>query len=130
MRDHDDRSRVLHQLFSMIVNILASPPLPIPFPIPATFTGDSVASSSSAPSQPPSQVSPIGFAGLFIAISLAMMLFGFAIVVIGFMLLPLVIALVMLFYVARVVSTLSYFASIVIFPSSKIVSGISGVREN
>ncbi|KAI3799282.1 hypothetical protein L1987_34575 [Smallanthus sonchifolius] len=119
MRDQDDGSRVLYQLFSMIVNILGSPPLPIPFPFPTTYTSATVASSSSAPSP---QVSPIGFAGLFIGISFAMMLFGTAIFVIGFMLMPLIIALVMLFYLARVVSNLSYLASIVIVPSSKIVT--------
>ncbi|KAI3793861.1 hypothetical protein L1987_36484 [Smallanthus sonchifolius] len=116
MRDQDDGSGVLYQLFSMIVNILGSPPLPIPFPFPTAAT---LASSSSAPSP---QVSPIGFAGLFIGISFAMMLFGTAIFVIGFMLMPLIIALVMLFYLARIVSNLSHLASIVIVPSSKIVT--------
>ncbi|KAK1410027.1 hypothetical protein QVD17_36559 [Tagetes erecta] len=127
MTDHDDGSRVLYQLFSMITNILGSPPLPIPFP--NRFTGITVGSSSSATPLRPPQVSPIGFAGLFIGISIAMMLFGSAVFVIGFMLMPLVVALVMLFYLARVVSSLSYLASVVIFPSCKIVTAYTPTLE-
>ncbi|KAJ0771775.1 hypothetical protein HanPI659440_Chr07g0272901 [Helianthus annuus] len=122
MSDQDDQSQALYQLFSMIVNILGSPPLPIPFPLPAAFSGGTaVASSSSAPSP---QVSPVGFAALFIWISMALMLFGSTIIVIGFMLMPLVIGLVMLFYLARLVSSLTYFVTGVLLSSRKIVSGL------
>ncbi|KAK9061654.1 hypothetical protein SSX86_018837 [Deinandra increscens subsp. villosa] len=123
MRDQDDGTRVLYQLSSMIINILGSPPLPIPFPSPAALYGATAASSSSVSPRRPPQPSPLGFAGLFIAISMAMMLFGSAIFVIGLMLMPLVTALVMLFYLARVVSTLSYLASALLFASGQIVSG-------
>ncbi|MFS7956403.1 hypothetical protein Hanom_Chr07g00654231 [Helianthus anomalus] len=121
MSDQDDQSQALYQLFSMIVNILGSPPLPIPFPLPAAFSGTAVASSSSAPSP---QVSPVGFAALFIWISMALMLFGSTIIVIGFMLMPLVIGLAMLFYLARLVSSLTYFVTGVLLSSRKIVSGL------
>ncbi|KAM0068367.1 hypothetical protein Hdeb2414_s0002g00072361 [Helianthus debilis subsp. tardiflorus] len=125
MSDQDDQSQALYQLFSMIVNILGSPPLPIPFPLPAAFSGGTaVASSSSAPSSQPPQVSPIGFAALFIWISMALMLFGSTIIVIGFMLMPLVIGLAMLFYLARLVSSLTYFVTGVLLSSKKIVSGL------
>ncbi|KAL4568445.1 hypothetical protein LXL04_024058 [Taraxacum kok-saghyz] len=48
MRDQvqDDRTRVLYQLCSMIINIVSSPPLPIPFA--TTFVGATVSSSSLA----------------------------------------------------------------------------------
>ncbi|KAI3520663.1 hypothetical protein L1887_10113 [Cichorium endivia] len=122
MRDQDDRTRVLYQIYSMIINILGSPPLPIPFP--TTFVGATVASSSSAPSPRPTQVSATGFAALFISISFALMLFGSTIFVIGFMLMPLVIALVMLFYLAGIVSNLTYLIAAVLRPSTSIVSGL------
>ncbi|CAI9272839.1 unnamed protein product [Lactuca saligna] len=127
MRDQDDRTRVLYQLCSMIINILGSPPLPIPFPFPTSFVGATVASSSSSSSAPSPQrphVSPTGFAALFISISFALMLFGSAIFVIGVMLMPLVIALVMLFYLAGIVSNLTYLVAAVLRPSTRIVSGL------
>ncbi|KAL4577101.1 hypothetical protein LXL04_013204 [Taraxacum kok-saghyz] len=130
MRDQvqDDRTRVLYQLCSMIINILSSPPLPIPFP--STFVGATVASSSSAPSPPRSRVSPPGFAAVFIVISIALMMFGSAIFVIGFMLMPLVIGLVMLFFLAGIVSNLAYLAAVVLRPSSRIVSAYVDADTN
>ena len=72
----------------------------------------------------PPRVSTTGFAGLFIVVSFAMMMFGTAIFVIGFMLMPLVVGLVMLFYLAGIVSNLTYLAAAVISPPTRIVSGL------
>ncbi|KAJ9540339.1 hypothetical protein OSB04_026845 [Centaurea solstitialis] len=126
MRDvDDDQTRVLYQLCSMIINILALPPLPIPFPTTAfirTTLPSSSSSSTSASPQPSSQLSATAFAALFIGISFVLMLFGSAIFVIGCMLMPCVIALVMLFYFAGIVSNLCYLAGVVLSPSTRIVS--------
>nr|GEY36351.1 transmembrane protein [Tanacetum cinerariifolium] len=120
-----DQTRVLYQLCSMICNILGSPPLPIPFP--TTLSGPTLASASSSsvaapPFMQPPRVSTAGFAGLFIVVSFAMMMFGTAIFVIGFMLMPLVVGLVFLFYLAGIVSNLTYLAAAVISPPTRIVS--------
>ncbi|KAK2992904.1 hypothetical protein RJ640_028146 [Escallonia rubra] len=105
MREQDEQSRVFYDLCTMIIHILGSPPLPIPFP---SLVGPSLsASPSSSPSNRTSQISPTAFASLFLGISLALMLFGSVIFVVGFILMPWVIALVLLFYFAGLVSTLS-----------------------
>ncbi|XP_024997076.1 uncharacterized protein LOC112529879 isoform X1 [Cynara cardunculus var. scolymus] len=127
MRDQDDQTRVLNQLGSMIINILSSPPLPIPFP--SAFIRSTVASSSTSTSPHPSQLSPTAFAAIFIGISFVLMLFGSAIFVIGFMLMPCVIALVMLFYLAGIVSNLCYLAGVILCPSTRIVSGSSSKEQ-
>jgi hypothetical protein len=53
------------------------------------------------------QISPVGFASLMLGISLALMLCGSVTFFIGFLLMPWVLGLVMVFYVAGIVSSLS-----------------------
>ncbi|CAA0813130.1 Unknown protein [Striga hermonthica] len=103
MREEDEQMRVLQQLCAMIIHVLRLPPLPISFP--GFFLLSSQPSSSSPP--PPPQISPAAFGLLFTGISVALMLFGLVTFIIGFVMMPLVITLVMLFYFAGFVSVLS-----------------------
>ncbi|XP_061354175.1 uncharacterized protein LOC133298823 isoform X1 [Gastrolobium bilobum] len=123
--DEDPQLRVLYELCSIIIHTLKFPPLPFPFTTPypysssdatASSSSDATASSSSMPPskrQPwwttltPSQDSPATFASLFLGICLALMLFGSVTFFVGFLLLPWVILLVLVFYVAALVSYLS-----------------------
>ncbi|KAK7400031.1 hypothetical protein VNO78_11229 [Psophocarpus tetragonolobus] len=87
----DQQSRVLCELSALVFNLLRSPPI-VPDP-PARRS--------------PPQITPAGFASLLLGISVALMLCGSVTFFIGFMLMPWVLGLVMLFYVAAVVSSLS-----------------------
>ncbi|KAG2706571.1 hypothetical protein I3843_05G098000 [Carya illinoinensis] len=108
-RQHqDEQSRIFYELSALVLNILRSPPSPIPFSEnspPAAMT----TSSSSASRRPSSavQISPAGFASLLLGISLALMLCGSVTFFIGFILMPWVLGLVMVLYVAGIVSTVS-----------------------
>ncbi|XP_018807031.2 uncharacterized protein LOC108980543 isoform X1 [Juglans regia] len=110
-RQHqDEQSRIFYELSALVLNILRSPPSPIPFsdssPPQALTTSPSSSSSSRRPS-PAAQISPAGFASLMLGISLALMLCGSVTFFIGFILMPWILGLVMVFYVAGIVSTLS-----------------------
>ncbi|KFK44629.1 hypothetical protein AALP_AA1G283500 [Arabis alpina] len=88
----------------MVFSLLRSPPMPISFSDqfpdpPARF------SSSSSPSM--SHISPSGFASLLLGISVALMLCGSVTFFIGFLLMPWVLALILVFYVAGIVSAIS-----------------------
>ncbi|KAG8384982.1 hypothetical protein BUALT_Bualt04G0174800 [Buddleja alternifolia] len=108
MREEDEQTRVLYELCSMIIHIFRSPPLPISFP--------TLSSQPSSSSSPPSQISPAAFGSLFIGISVALMLFGSVTFLIGFILMPLVIMLVMLFYFVGIVSNLSEIGRSILWP--------------
>lgn len=101
MTTQDQQSRVFHELSALILNILRSPPSPI------QFSDHSPATSrrSSPPSLP--QLTPAGFASLLLGISLALMLCGSVTFFLGFLLMPWVIGLVMVFYFVGIVSSLS-----------------------
>nr|XP_043632702.1 uncharacterized protein LOC122603914 [Erigeron canadensis] len=123
---HNDQNHDLYNLYYLMINLLTSPPLPIPFPTvisgpTSVVTSSSASSSATSPLRPP-QVSPPGFAAIFIGISFAMMMFGSVIFVIGFLLMPLVVGLVMLFYLAGIVSNLTYLVGLVLCPTTNLVS--------
>ncbi|PON95397.1 Transmembrane protein [Trema orientale] len=121
-------SRVLYELSSMIIHILKSPPLSIPFPsnhphghlgtTPSSASASASASASTRQSSALSQVSPAGFASLFLGISLALMLFGSVTFVIGFILMPLVMGLVLLFYAVEILFNLSELGRSILCPAS------------
>ncbi|KHN44453.1 hypothetical protein glysoja_014494 [Glycine soja] len=94
--EEDEQSRALYQLSALVLNLLRSP---------LTFS-DEVPPASRRPGQ--AQISPAGFASLLLGISLALMC-GSVTFFIGFVLMPWVLGLVMLFYVAGILSTLSVF---------------------
>lgn len=98
----DQQSRVLYELSALILNLLRYPPTPIQF-------SDEVSTSSRRQPRPAplSQISPAGFASLLLGISLALMLCGSITFFIGFLLMPWVFGLVLLFYVAGIVSSIS-----------------------
>lgn len=103
-QQQEQQSRVFYELSSLVLNLLRSPPTPIQF-------SDHSSSSSRRPPPPPppttTQISPAGFASLMLGISMALMLCGSVTFFIGFLLMPWVLGLVMVFYVAGVVSSLS-----------------------
>jgi hypothetical protein len=105
MRDQDPQSSVFYELCSMIFQILRTPPLSLPFP---TLTNVGPSSYKT--------ISPAAFGSLFIGISVALMLFGSLTFFIGFILMPLVIGLVLLFYFAGFVSSLSELGRSILCP--------------
>ncbi|XP_038703334.1 uncharacterized protein LOC119999697 [Tripterygium wilfordii] len=107
-QDQDQQFRVFYDLSSLVLNLLRSPPSPIQLSEQApalTPQPTEVSSSRRRPSSP--QISPAGFAALMLGISVALMLCGSVTFFIGFILMPWVIGLVMVFYVAGIVSSLS-----------------------
>ncbi|XP_004502276.1 uncharacterized protein [Cicer arietinum] len=95
----DEQSRALYELSAIVLNLLRSPPIPFNF---SDHPLDQPLRRS-----PPPQISPTGFASLLLGISMALMLCGSVTFFIGFVLMPWVIGLVILLYVAGIVSTLS-----------------------
>ncbi|XP_059633514.1 uncharacterized protein LOC132276202 isoform X2 [Cornus florida] len=111
MRRQEQQSRVFYELSTLIFNLLRSPPTPISFSddSPVMPTPPPAVSSSRRrppPSAPP-QITPAGFASLLLGISLALMLCGSVTFFIGFMLMPWVLGLVIVFYLVGIVSSLS-----------------------
>ncbi|KAG7593061.1 hypothetical protein ISN45_Aa01g018960 [Arabidopsis thaliana x Arabidopsis arenosa] len=107
----EQQSRVFYDLSALVLNLLRSPPMPISLPDhfpdpPARIRPPpSHRFSSSSPSM--AHISPSGFASLLLGISVALMLCGSVTFFIGFLLMPWVIALIMVFYVAGIVSAIS-----------------------
>ncbi|KAE9587837.1 hypothetical protein Lalb_Chr23g0278191 [Lupinus albus] len=88
--EEDETSRALYELSTMVLNLLRYPPTP--------------SSRSNI-----GQITPAGFAYLLLGMSLSLMLCGSVTFFIGLMLMPWVIGIAMVFYVAGIVSTiLSY----------------------
>uniref|UniRef100_A0A9I9DRH6 Transmembrane protein n=1 Tax=Cucumis melo TaxID=3656 RepID=A0A9I9DRH6_CUCME len=106
MAQQDPRSGVFHEISSLLLKILRSPPPPVPFSD-HVLELSSVISSSSSRILPSSQMTPAGFAALLLGISLALMLCGSVTFFLGFMLMPWILVLVMIFYVVGIVSSLS-----------------------
>ncbi|GFP94036.1 hypothetical protein PHJA_001548000 [Phtheirospermum japonicum] len=98
-------------MWSLIVHILRTPPFPI------CFRSLSLLPWCSSSQRP--QISPAAFGLLFTGISMALMMFGIVTFVIGFVLMPLVIMLVVLFYFVGIVAKLSEIGrSILSWPGS------------
>nr|XP_034921994.1 uncharacterized protein LOC118054490 isoform X1 [Populus alba] len=99
-QNQDQQSRVLDELSALVFNLLRSPWTPISFsdqfPVPSTSVRRRL-----------SEITPGEFASLLFGISLALMLCGSVTFFIGFLLMPWVLGLVMVFYVAGIVSTVS-----------------------
>ncbi|XP_010530567.1 PREDICTED: uncharacterized protein LOC104822793 isoform X2 [Tarenaya hassleriana] len=104
----DQQSRVFYELSALVLSLLRSPPMPMTFPdqlpeSPNQLTGRRPPPSSSATNQ----ISPAGFASLLLGISVALMFCGSVTFFIGFLLMPWVLGLIMVFYVAGIVSAIS-----------------------
>ncbi|KAF8107935.1 hypothetical protein N665_0116s0137 [Sinapis alba] len=96
-------SRAFYDLSALVLTLLRSPPMPISlpdhFPDSPVRTRPRFSSSLS--------ISPSGFASLLLGVSVALMLCGSVTFFIGFLLLPWVLALIVVFYVAGIVSAIS-----------------------
>ncbi|XP_058192803.1 uncharacterized protein LOC131310036 isoform X1 [Rhododendron vialii] len=114
-QDHQ-QSRVYLELSALILNILRSPP-----PTPAAPSG--------SPSRRLPQISPTGFASLLLGISLTLMLCGSITFFIGFMLMPWVLGLVMVLYVAGILSSLSIIGRAVLCHATSPAAQPKEVRE-
>ncbi|CAI0561023.1 unnamed protein product [Linum tenue] len=110
-QQQDQHSRVFFELSTLVFNLLRSPPTPIPFsdhfPTPAPPAVSSSSSSRRSSQLSAAQITPAGFASLLLGVSLSLMLCGSLTFFIGFLLMPWVIGLVMVFYVAGIVSMIS-----------------------
>ncbi|XP_061336979.1 uncharacterized protein LOC133284041 [Gastrolobium bilobum] len=105
MREQQDQqSKLLCELSALAFNLIRSHPTPLSFsdrapvvPVPP----------SESPLRRSAAITPAGFASLLLGISVALMLCGSVTFFIGFMLMPWVIGLVMVLYVAGIFSSLS-----------------------
>lgn len=80
----DQLSCVIYELSALVLNLLRSPPTPVP-----------------------TKISAVGFVWLMLGISVSLMFCGSVTFFLGFMLMPWVLGLLMFFYVAGIVSTIS-----------------------
>ncbi|CAH8381654.1 unnamed protein product [Eruca vesicaria subsp. sativa] len=102
-RQRDHESRDFYDLSALVLSLLRSPPMPISLPdhFPDSVHPIRPRYSSSM------HISPSGFASMLLGISLALMLCGSVTFFIGFLLLPWVLALIFIFYVVGIVSSIS-----------------------
>nr|XP_010909205.1 uncharacterized protein LOC105035356 [Elaeis guineensis] len=128
MRGEDQTSRLFYELCALLLTILRSPHLAIPSsdaspaeappsPRPPLAAAAAAAARSRVARRP--QVSPVGFASLLLGASLALMLCGSVTFVIGFILMPWVIGLVMVFYFVGIVSNLSGLGRAILCPATR-----------
>ncbi|CAN1137241.1 Calmodulin-binding transcription activator 4 [Linum perenne] len=101
----DQHSRAFYELSNMVFNLLRSPPTQIPFS--DQFAAMPPAAASRRRSPAAAKMTPAGFASLLLGVSLALMLCGSVTFFIGFILMPWVLGLVMVFYVAGIVSMIA-----------------------
>ncbi|KAK4370970.1 hypothetical protein RND71_010445 [Anisodus tanguticus] len=105
-RQQDQQSKFFYELSSLILNILRSPPGPIElYDDSLSATAESSGRRTAAGTM--QQITPAGFASLLLGISFALMLCGSVTFFIGFLMMPWVLGLVMVFYVAGIVYSLS-----------------------
>ncbi|XP_009800623.1 uncharacterized protein [Nicotiana sylvestris] len=106
-RQQDQQSKVFYELSSLILNIIRSPPGPIEFPDDSLTVSPSTSGRRTAVAGSMQHITPAGFASLLLGISFALMLCGSVTFFIGFLMMPWVLGLVMVFYVAGIVYSLS-----------------------
>ncbi|GMI87672.1 hypothetical protein like AT1G27290 [Hibiscus trionum] len=101
----DEHLRVFHELSGLVMSLLRSPMMPMPSP-------DRSRASVRRPHNPPpvlsrKKISPAGFAWLLLGISVSLMVCGSITFLIGFMLMPWLLGLVVVLYVAGIISAVS-----------------------
>jgi hypothetical protein len=117
-QNQDQQSKIICELSSLVFNLLQSSPTQLSYSDRAPIVP--VHPSALRRSVAVSQITPAGFASFVLGISMALMLCGSVTFVIGFMLMPWVLGLVMVFYVAGIVSSLSVLGrSILCFASPR-----------
>nr|XP_027101903.1 uncharacterized protein LOC113722877 isoform X1 [Coffea arabica] len=117
VEEQDEQSRVLYELCAMIFHVLQTPPLPI-----SSFPGIVRPAVSSRTFL----ASPAAFASLFLGISAALMLFGCVTFVFGLCLMPVVIALVMLFHFVGMLYNLSELGRTILWPDCSTTPPVPG----
>ncbi|CAA0831592.1 Unknown protein [Striga hermonthica] len=101
--EHQDYgSKMLHDLSSLVLNIMRSPPPPIDF-----SDDSSLSHRRGRPGPSFQQITPAGFASLLLGMSLTLMLCGSLTFFIGFVMMPWVLGLVMVLYFVGVVSSIT-----------------------
>ncbi|XP_060214209.1 uncharacterized protein LOC132641296 isoform X2 [Lycium barbarum] len=105
----DQQSKLLYELSTLVLNILRSP---------TTTTAPFDFSDQSAVTPRPAmqQITPGGFASLLLGVSLSLMLCGSVTFFIGFLMMPWVLVLVMVLYVAGILSAFSMIARAIFCP--------------
>ncbi|KAK4777816.1 hypothetical protein SAY87_018003 [Trapa incisa] len=110
------QSGVLYELSALVLDLLRSPQtltsFPGEMPLPAPPVESSCPSSSRRP--PPQQITLAGLAALLLGASLTLMLCGSITFFVGFMMMPWVFGLVVVIYLARIVSALSVLSQSII----------------
>ncbi|PPD78955.1 hypothetical protein GOBAR_DD24124 [Gossypium barbadense] len=103
-RHEDHYSRAFHELWGLVMSLLRSPLAPVP-------SASQSPALSTSPHSPPvptmKKISPSGFALLMLGTSVSLMLCGSVTFFIGFMLMPWLLCLVMVLYIAGIVSAVS-----------------------
>uniref|UniRef100_A0A6N2M893 Uncharacterized protein n=1 Tax=Salix viminalis TaxID=40686 RepID=A0A6N2M893_SALVM len=98
-QNQDQQSRVFDELSALVFNLLRSS-------TPISFSEQIPTPTTSVRRRLP-EITPAGFASLLLGMSLSLMLCGSVTFFIGFLLMPWVLGLVMVFYVAGIVSAIS-----------------------
>uniref|UniRef100_A0A6M2EP73 Uncharacterized protein n=1 Tax=Populus davidiana TaxID=266767 RepID=A0A6M2EP73_9ROSI len=98
-QNQDQQSRVFEELSALVLNLLRSP-------TPVSFS-DQIPMPTTPVRRRLPEITPAGFASLLLGMSLTLMLCGSVTFFIGFLLMPWVLGLVMVFYVAGIVTTIS-----------------------
>ncbi|KAF3677986.1 putative agamous-like MADS-box protein AGL31-like [Capsicum annuum] len=112
-RQQDQQSKLLYELSTLILNVLQAPTMQF------EFSGQSPViqrSTQSPPARPMQPITPAGFASLLLGISMSLMLCGSVTFFIGFFMMPWILALVMVLYLAGIVSTLSMIGRAIFCP--------------
>ncbi|KAG2318857.1 hypothetical protein Bca52824_012070 [Brassica carinata] len=104
-QQREQDSRAFYDLSALVLSLLRSPPMPIS--LPDHFPDSPMTRSRHHRSPSMAHISPSGFASLLLGISVALMLCGSVTFFIGFLLLPWVLALIVVLYVAGIVSAIS-----------------------
>ncbi|KAK1294066.1 hypothetical protein QJS10_CPA16g00940 [Acorus calamus] len=118
MRGQDQQSRLFYELCSLLLGLLRSPPIPISHSDHHHRLPPPTAVAPGRRGGGLQQVTPAAFASLLLGVSMALMLCGSVTFVIGFILMPWVLGLVMVFYMVGVVSNLSGIGRAILCPAS------------
>ncbi|KAE8723907.1 hypothetical protein F3Y22_tig00011547pilonHSYRG00025 [Hibiscus syriacus] len=117
-QNQGQQSRVFHDLSALVLNLLGVPPTAT-----ALFFSDQ--SPGSERRRYPRTITPAGFGWLMLGISVSMMFCGSITFFIGLMLMPWVVGLAIVLYVAGIVSTVWPFDSLLCHRPSLAAQGYS-----
>ncbi|KAI3818083.1 hypothetical protein L1987_11886 [Smallanthus sonchifolius] len=118
-REHqqDDQSRVFFELSALIMNLLRHPRKSIQF-------SDEVSTRQARRLIPFTHITPAGLASLTLGVSLSLMVCGLITFFIGFLVMPWVIGLVMVFYVIAIISSLAMVGRAIFYHSLSPEKGV------